>query len=234
MKVLVVEDEALEQKAMIHLLKSRFDGEMNVLVAEDGERAVEIARQRMPDLILMDINLPLLDGITAAGKIREYLPECKIIMISAYSDYQHMRDSIRNQALDYIVKPYSVETFHEAIERAFRKKNDGIELYGKSGTIQRIKNYIEANYTENITLQDVADEVCMDKSYLGRLFRETCEITIMGYQRKLRMNKAKELLSCGMSPGEVAIKTGFGDQAYFGKVFKQETGMSPAKYRNKQ
>lgn len=234
MKALIVEDEILEQRALVHLLKTKFPDFNEITTAADGTQAVVAAVRMRPDLILMDINLPLLDGIGAIGKIREAIPECKIIMVSAYSDYEHLRESIRHQALDYIVKPYSVETFCESVARVMRKSDKEYNRYGKSGTVQQIKDYLESCYMQDIRLQDVANEVNMDKSYLGRLFRETCGITIMGYLRKYRLEQAKELLLAGMGASEVALQTGFVDPAYFGKIFKQEFGVSPAKYRTLQ
>lgn len=231
MKVLIVEDEALECKAMVHLIKTGYPDVSEVLTARDGERAVKLAMEEGPDLILMDINLPLLDGLAASRQIRKVLSDVKIIMVSAYSDYEHLRESIRAQALDYIVKPYSVETFREAVDRALKDNQKETLLFGKAGTIQKIKKYLETHYAENITLQDVADEICLDKSYLGRLFKEECQITIMGCLREIRLEKARELLLRGMSSGEVAEKTGFGDAAYFAKSFRQATGMSPTLYR---
>lgn len=231
MNVLIVEDEALECKAMVHLVKSGFPDVREVMTARDGETAVRIAVRERPDLILMDINLPLLDGLAASRQIRKQLPDIKIIMVSAYSDYEHLRESIRAQALDYIVKPYSVETFQEAIERAVKDSRKEVPLYGKAGIIQKIKKYLEMHYAENITLQDVADEICLDKSYLGRLFKEECQMTVMGCLREVRLAKAKELLLRGMNSSEVAEKTGFGDAAYFAKSFRQATGVSPARYR---
>lgn len=230
MKVLIVEDEALECKAMVHLVQTCFPDGVEVIAARDGETAVRSALKEKPDLILMDINLPLLDGLEASKRIRIELPDSKVIMVSAYSDYGHLRESIRAQALDYIVKPYSVETFREAIHRAMHEKREEV-LYGKAGTIQKIKRYLENHYSENITLQDVADEICLDKSYLGRLFKEECQTTVMGWLRDVRLSKAKELLLCGMNSSEVADKTGFGDSAYFSKTFKQVTGISPVRYR---
>ncbi len=223
----------LERRAMVRLVKDGFPQVDAVTTADNGKQAVSVALQERPNLILMDINLPLLDGISAAMEIREQWPECRIIMVSAYSDYEHLRGSMRSQALDYLVKPYSVETFEEAVKRGLgmEEKQEETSLYGKAGCIRKIKKYLEQNYVRNITLQDVAEEVNLDKSYLGRLFREECGITVMGYLREIRIEKAKELLRLGMNPGEVAEKTGFGDPAYFAKSFRQATGISPSKYR---
>jgi two-component system response regulator YesN len=230
-KILIVEDELLERRAMVQMIQDGFPKVREILTASNGEMAVSIAFQEKPELILMDINLPLLDGLSAASQIRERLPDIKIIIVSAYSDYEHMRSAILNQALDYLVKPYSIESFHEAVERGLLPAQNEALLYGKAGTIQKVQKYLEVHYSENITLKDIADEVCLERSYLGRLFREESGMTVMGYLKNVRIAHAKDLLLHGMTPGIVAQKTGFGDPAYFAKSFKQVTGVSPAKYR---
>lgn len=233
MKVLIVEDEILERKALIHLMKTEFEQVSIVLTADNGEQAVKMAVQERPDLILMDINLPLLDGISAMKKIREQLEDCPVIMVSAYSDYEHLRGSMREHALDYLVKPYSVETFVEAVKRGLGidNKREEHSFYGKTGSVLQVKKYLETHFMDNVSLQDVAEKVNLDKSYLGRVFREECGITVMGYLKNIRIEKAKELLLCGMGASEVAMQTGFADPAYFAKIFKQEMGITPSRYR---
>ena len=143
MKILIVEDELLECRAMVQMVQDGFPKVQSILTASNGEMAVSIALQEKPELILMDINLPLLDGLSAASQIRENLPDIKIIIVSAYSDYEHMRGAILNQALDYLVKPYSIESFHEAVERGlFTSSKRGAALwksrnYSKSPKIFR-------------------------------------------------------------------------------------------------
>ena len=223
MKVLIVEDEILERKALIHLMKTEFEQVSIVLTADNGEQAVKMAVQERPDLILMDINLPLL----------EQLEDCPVIMVSAYSDYEHLRGSMREHALDYLVKPYSVETFVEAVKRGLGidNKREEPSFYGKTGSVLQVKKYLETHFMDNVSLQDVAEKVNLDKSYLGRVFREECGITVMGYLKNIRIEKAKELLLCGMGASEVAMQTGFADPAYFAKIFKQEMGITPSRYR---
>ena len=77
MKILIVEDEMLERKAMVHLIRTGFPQVTEILTAENGEKAVETALSARPELVLMDINLPLLDGIEAAARIRERIPESR-------------------------------------------------------------------------------------------------------------------------------------------------------------
>ena len=229
MKLLIVEDEKTEREALHLILNKLYPDHVEISEAVNGAEAVSIALSARPDLILMDINLPLMDGLTAAGKIRAQYPEVAIIMISAYSDYDHLRSSMREHALDYIIKPYSQETLKEAIDRT-NILNKPAQTFGKKATIENTKNFILAHYKENIMMKEIAESVSLDKSYLGRLFKNETGVTVMDFLRSTRINKAKRLLAQGMNPGTVAEETGFGDSAYFSKSFKDITGMTPTEY----
>lgn len=231
MKVLIVEDELLESAALVRILETRYSGKFSpILTARDGEQAVELALREKPALILMDINLPALSGVEAAHKIVQQLPDIKLIMVSAYSDYEHLRQSMRNHAVDYIVKPYSVETLCEAVNRVLMEQPEN-ELYGRAAVVEQVKKYLQEHYAEDVTLQQVASSVNLDKSYLGRIFREVSEVTVMGYLKEVRLTHAKEQLLRGRPAAEVAIATGFGDPAYFSRYFKQTVGCTPTQYR---
>ena len=231
MKVLIVEDELLEGAALARILETRYGGRFApILSARDGEQAVALALREKPDLILMDINLPVLSGLEAAGQIAQQLPDTKLIMVSAYSDCEHLRQSMRSHAMDYIVKPYSVETLCEAVNRVLADRPEG-ELYGRAAVVDQVKKYLNEHYAENVTLQQVAGSVNLDKSYLGRVFRDACGVTVMGYLKEVRLAHAKEQLLRGRPAAEVAIATGFGDPAYFSRYFKQTVGCTPTQYR---
>lgn len=231
MKILIVEDELLEANALRQIIQNHYSSVFSkILMAHDGVQAVEVAKCEQPDLILMDINLPVLDGQEAARRILESQPDTKMIMVSAYSDYMHLRQSMRNKAQDYIVKPYSVETLMEAMNRVL---TDGIQESpsGREVAVEKVKQYLEAHYAQNISLQDVAKEVNLDKSYLGRIFRDVCGMTVMSCLKEIRLRHAKQMLLLGYGASEVAVATGFGDPAYFSRYFKQEVGCPPTQYR---
>ncbi|MDD3429337.1 MAG: response regulator, partial [Oscillospiraceae bacterium] len=149
MKALIVEDELLESVALVHILRTYYqDIFTQVLSARDGQEAIATVKREEPDLVFMDINLPVLNGLEASKHICAHYPNIKIIMISAYSDYLHLRESMRNNAVDYIVKPYSVETLREAVGRVL-VKTEKVELYGKGAVVERAKNYLETHYSQN-------------------------------------------------------------------------------------
>lgn len=232
MKILIVEDEPLELRALLKLIEmsypERFD---EILCATDGLEAVRKAEKEKPDLLLIDINLPIMNGLQAMKKIQERQENTKFIIISAYSNYEYLREAIRNQAIDYILKPYSADTLREAVDRVLASITLPDELYGSKGVIQNVKRMLDKEYAKSWSLDLIAGEVNLNKIYLGRIFRDHTGMTIMNYLKSVRLAKAKELLLRGMNVHEVALAIGIDDPSYFGRIFKQETGISPAQYK---
>ena len=102
-------------------------------------------------------------------------------------------------------------------------------------TIQKVMEYVSANYMKRITLNDISEHVSFSVSYLSRMFKEEKGINLTSYINEVRVRNAKMLLlESDAALSQVAYLTGFDDQSYFSKVFKKHTGMTPGKYREKR
>jgi len=102
-------------------------------------------------------------------------------------------------------------------------------------TLQKVMEYVGANYMKRITLNDISEHVAFSVSYLSRMFKEEKGLNLTSYINEVRVRNAKLLLKGSDAPlSEVAYLTGFDDQSYFSKVFKKHTGMTPGKYREKR
>jgi len=100
--------------------------------------------------------------------------------------------------------------------------------------IYKITSYIKSNYMKRLTLEDVAEHVFLSKTYVSRIFKEEMKVTLFRYINKTRIEKSKILLlDSSLSLTNVATLVGFEEQSYYTKIFRDFTGMSPGKYREK-
>lgn len=118
-RVMIVDDIAETREQLRKLLS--FDPDIDVVAqAGSGEEAVEVIGDARPDVILMDINLPGMDGITATGKAVEVIPTVQVIMLSVQGETDYMRRAMMAGARDYLTKPPSADELLDAIHRAYQ------------------------------------------------------------------------------------------------------------------
>ena len=227
MRCLIIEDELLERRALEKLFQIYFPSKFEIVTSTmNGSTALKMLSQSDYDLVVLDINLPDMEGTDILAYIDKNSPQTKVIMATAYSDYEHIRTSMRNNAFDYLLKPYSIETFKEAINAFIASVEE--ESFGSANTVVKIKTYIEENYMKDIGLEDISSAVGFDKSYIGRVFKKSEGKTIMNHLLEVRVEKANYYMKKGMSVSEVTYKVGFNDPAYFSKCYKKVTGNSPS------
>jgi len=120
-KVLIVDDIAETRDHLTKLLAM----EQTVEVAgsaSSGEEAIQMAMDLRPDVVVMDINMPGMDGIAAAELISQRLPQVAIIMMSVHGEAEQMRRSLQAGAREFLVKPFSSDEFSETIKRVYDRE----------------------------------------------------------------------------------------------------------------
>ncbi len=117
MRVLIA-DDAKETRDSIELLLSLVDNAEVVAVAANGREAVELARLHYPDIALVDINMPEMDGLTAIQTMRKSQPDLVCIVISAEKDSPTMKRAVQVGARGYLIKPFTSEQILSVMERA--------------------------------------------------------------------------------------------------------------------
>jgi DNA-binding NarL/FixJ family response regulator len=118
-RLLIAEDETVVRYALGQMLGAEEDIEV-VGEAGDGGAAAAMARQRRPDVVLMDLAMPKMDGIAATRKIKDEMPECAIVVLTVYSDDEHVFDAIKAGATGYALKEAPAEQTLEAVRAAAR------------------------------------------------------------------------------------------------------------------
>lgn len=131
--ILIVEDEVAVRKNIVAYLKLSYE---HIYEASNGLEAYEVFKNKQLDLIITDIHMPKMDGLTFVEKIREEESDVPIIIISAYSDQEKLLRAIRLKLVDYIIKPLTRNSLKTLMQKVHTLKNTG----------EKKKNYIALGY----------------------------------------------------------------------------------------
>ena len=116
-RVLVVDDQALVREGLMTLLEAAPDI-TPVAAAADGEEAVALSSRHRPDVVLMDLRMPRLDGVEATRRIREALPETEIVVLTTHADEDSILDALRAGARGYLTKDAGIAEISRAVHAA--------------------------------------------------------------------------------------------------------------------
>lgn len=251
-KVIVAEDEDIIRKGLVYSVPW---AEMDCSVvgeARNGVEGVELIKRLEPDIVMADINMPVLDGL---GMIRETYENYNYsaIILSGYSNFEYARTAIRYGVTGYLLKPLKKEDLLEAVKDAKEKcllrrtwldrkqeqeKRKNIQLIPKEessreddAVVRDMLAFISQHYTEKMVLQDVVDALNYSETFLNKKFKKQMGTTFIEYLNRFRIQKALELLKDGKTAvQDVSWMCGIGDYKYFNMVFKKYIGCSPKEY----
>jgi len=205
-----------------------------VITARNGREAMELLTETRPDLILLDLMMPVMDGFEVLDALRasEYTREIPVIILTARllsdADLEHCNRgvaSILGKGL------FSAEETLGHIEAALARQNS---LSGATRQlIRKAMACIHAHYAEPITREFIAEQVGISADYLTDCFRQEFGVTPITYIRRYRIHQACELLQTSdQTITQVAMNVGFADGAHFTRTFFREMGLTPKAYRH--
>jgi len=122
-RILIVDDHQMYRDALKKLINREADMEV-VGEAENGEKAITLTRELLPDVILMDVKMPIMDGAEATTRILNELPSMKILALSIYADDEFMANMMRAGTVGYILKGCDAEELFEVIRKATSQGNN--------------------------------------------------------------------------------------------------------------
>ncbi|MGE9880514.1 response regulator transcription factor [Blautia obeum] len=239
LRVLLVDDEIMIREGF----KRLFDWEAHdcevVGEAADGMEALAQIDALRPDIVIMDINIPIMSGLKVIQVSRIKHPKIAYVIVSGYDDFSYCQQALRLQITDYILKPVDYEEFGICID------NLKISLYEQrmaeehepkeqgERVIIGITRYLQEHLEEEVSLSVLAEEFHLNPQYISQLFKNEIGVGFLAYLTNIRMEKAKKLLLSTSFPiAEIAQKTGYGDYRVFTKVFKKAEGITPSQYRS--
>lgn len=242
--IMVVDDEQLERSVLVSILKR--NSRVNEIVeAKNGKEALELNREFNPDLIIMDIKMPGINGLKALELIKNEFPQKEIIMLTAYDDFEFIHKVLVLGGADYILKPIKPDKITEIVNRMINKiekkdlesKDDRILTYetniqNDKNIVIRVENYVNENMNKALKLEELAAICSLSPGYFSRVFKKETGKTVITYINEMKIEKAKELLKNSEAPIiNISLDLGFDDCGYFIRVFKKITGVTPKAFR---
>ncbi len=207
----------------------------------NGLEALDWIKQNEVDLVLTDIRMPIMDGLSFVKELSYLKIELDVIVISVHDEFSFVQQALRTGVTDYLLKPIEETELKACLGKWLDKQTkDEIKKetkYNEGGnlpfsTIERVLQYIEKTPLEQITLKDAAESVHMNPSYLSQLFKQQLNKKFVDYITELRIEESKRLLlHSTLRMSEIAERVGYSDLAYFSNIFKRMTGYSPSEFR---
>lgn len=244
-KLIILEDEKIIRESLCKLNWESIQIEV-VESFNNGESALEYARNYPVDIALVDVRMPVMDGVEFSKKVKEEELDIMIVCQSGYSDYAYLRECMQYGVRDYLLKPTDKKELFDIMSKLILEKSEQqkaedvfIDVHGNEEAvnhkISKAKEYIQVNYKKPIRLIDVANFLELNPAYFSRIFRQQTGVCFVDYLTEIRMNKATEFLrNSNMNISEIAEEVGFIRSRYFTEIFKKRKGMTPSEYRNRQ
>ncbi len=229
---LIVDDDPATLEMHVRIVQSRL-GAHQVLRARNGREALELMQQQRPDLVLLDLMMPELDGFGVLEAMREKDGTRDIPVIVLTGQMLTEKEMARlNRGVATVLGKglFSVEETLSHIDAALaRKRKLGSEA---QRLVRRAMAYVHEHYAEPISREDLAHQLGMSGDYLTLCFRGEVGMTFIAYLNRYRVNQAKVLLAeSDKNVTEIAMAVGFSDSGYFSRVFRRQVGVSPDAYR---
>jgi signal transduction histidine kinase/ligand-binding sensor domain-containing protein/DNA-binding response OmpR family regulator len=243
--LLVVEDN----KDVRLFIRSNFEPEYKVIEASDGKEGLSVAFKVIPDIIISDILMPVMDGFEFCKKLKkdEKTSHIPIIILTALTSKDHTLDGLQSGADDYITKPFDITILRTKVDNLLSLRQIMRDKYTSElvlqptnisitspdekflrRSIEIIEKYID---DPDLDIEKFSEELGVSRMQLYRKLAALTEMTVKEFIRNIRLKRAAQLLvQKKLTISEVAYSVGFRDLSHFRKCFREEFGMSATEY----
>ncbi|MBJ6360055.1 response regulator [Paenibacillus sp. GCM10012307] len=254
-KVLLVEDEEMIRRGLRYTFDWLAADCIVVGEAENGEEGLASMGALRPDIIIVDVNMPLMDGITMIEQSQlQGLQPCSYIILSGYDEFRIAKQAIGLGVSEYLLKPLEQEQLSSALERAKQQVNMRVQYealmhHAAASGEERLKplvqfpdkasryvgkmlQYIQSSYAEKISIQDLVEQLQVSATYLNRVFKSETTYTFHDFLNRFRIQQAMDRLKSGEDKiYTIAEEVGFSDYKYFITIFKKYAQCTPGQYQ---
>ncbi|MFA5138263.1 MAG: response regulator [Elusimicrobiota bacterium] len=231
-KILLVDDDETFREEFAESFS-----EYEIVHASNGEEALAILkRPNEIDLVILDVRMPGMGGLTVLDRIKEIAPDVGAIILTGYSSKDTAIGALRGKADDYIEKPFDIDKTRAIVERILSAKKDAYrqESADVGDKIEHVKRFLRRNRFRKVTLQDAAATVCLSPKYLSRVFQEQAGVSFNEFRIALKMEEAKDLLGrTHYNIDQISEKLGYQNTESFIRQFKKVVGQAPSAFRRR-
>jgi signal transduction histidine kinase/ligand-binding sensor domain-containing protein/DNA-binding response OmpR family regulator len=243
-RVLIAEDDAELANLLFRLLSEQYD----ISLASDGQKALEVLKHNRIDIVVSDIIMPKVDGLTLCKTIKSdtLTSHIPVILLTAKSEIESRIEGLEMGADSYIPKPFHprhlfvrIEKLLKAREQAFEsfKKNFGTSGYDlqhdfsshDKELLEKCLAFVEKNYArENIDADIMASHLALSKAQLYRKVKALTGLTPHGLIKNYRLKQARKMIAeKEYSVSDIIFMTGFNNRTYFYRSYKEAFGETP-------
>lgn len=244
LRVVVVEDEFYVRKGIIQTLDwKKLDCEV-VGEAANGRDGIAVIEEKRPDLAIVDIEMPVIDGLEMVKILKSKQCQAEFIFLTAHQKFTYVHSALKLEAVDYLLKPFRYEELESCVRkvkiRLHKVDQETLktlllteeEIQAENIYIKEAIAFVRRHYGEEIPVTEVSEHLNLSEAYFCRLFKKETGYTFGQYLTNYRIHVAAGLLAnLPMKVSEAARQVGFSDSNYFSMTFKKIMEMSPSEYQ---
>lgn len=246
--VLIVDDDPIICQGLANLIDWSGYGYAVTTCATSGEMALTLARERAPSLVVTDIRMNGMHGLELLEKLSAESLCSRAIVVSSYAEFDYAQEAMLHGVRHYLLKPVSRLKLEQAVA-ALSREAAAEELPPEPAAEAPVRNlssrkrklasemtdYIRRCYHTEISVNDLAEALHMTPSYAGQLFHDVMGKTFSEYLNEYRIDRARDIiLQSSSTIYEVSRAVGYSNMAYFYRMFKKLTGVTPSEFRNQR
>jgi len=245
--ILVVEDNARLRRLLRHVLEPDY----HVLEAKNGRQGLLRARRSMPSLIVSDVMMPGIDGLTMVERLRRsprtrHIPT---VVLTVRAQDEDRREGLERGAVAYVTKPFDVDALIAQIQSLVSNRRQlRARFHENGGSVEgprpecdgsfegRVRSAIRRHLSDpDLTVEQLAEEIGLSRRSLARKTKAHLGLTPSQLIRTMRLERGARLLSAtAETVSQIAYAVGFGSLSYFSRSFRAHFGVPPSTYRSKE
>jgi len=236
-KLLIADDEDFIRNGMGNYIRTHSQRIDKIFLAANGQEALECIIRYKPDLMLLDVQMPKMDGLEVMEEAQRSGILPKTIILSGFDEFRYAQKAIRYGVEDYMLKPCRSTEIMDRLDKIIDHlegivREQSADEHGANRIVFGALAYMNEHYSENLALADVAEKLNITSGYLSTLFSQNESGGFVETLNRIRIEHACTYLHQNhLKTYEIAYKMGFKDEKYFSRVFKKVTGVAPYEYR---